>query len=311
MPRAPAMVIALRCLLGAAGAQISAGLAQAADLAGPPEVDGTKVGVVGAVNPQTFGQAPAREARTVTLGNDVLFNEHFVTEQTGQAQIFLLDQSSITLGPNSEVTVDEFVYDPREGSGKLATSIAKGLLRYVGGRISKQADVIFTTPTAVIGVRGGIAVIEVAPNGVTRATFLYGERMTVTAGGETQTVLRPGFVVTVDDTGAAPSDPRRVTEEEVWQEMRSFQGPSQSSAGGAQGQPSATDASATQLTTSESVASTSLDDNERRLERRFDNDPDIGEIEQIGGKNRAAQSAQSQKFHQNEGHEHSNHGHKT
>jgi hypothetical protein len=309
----------LRWLLGAAGALVAAGLAQAADLARPNDADETKVGVVTAVNPQTYGQAPAREVRTVTLGNDVLFNEHFVTEQTGQAQVIFLDQSSLTLGPNSEVTVDEFVYDPDQGAGKLATRVTEGLLRYVGGRISKQADVIFTTPTAVIGVRGGIALIDVAPNGATRATFLYGQRMTVTSGGETQTVLRPGYTVTVDDVGAIPSEPEAVTEDEVSKALQSFQGPHQrphqvATAGGP-GRPAATDAPAAPLAASESVASTSLDEGERRLERRFDNDPDIAEIERLGGKNRAAQSAQvaqsaqSRSSHQNHGHQHPNHGH--
>ncbi len=302
----PALATCLRWLLGAAGALVAAGLAQAADLALPNDAGERKVGVVTAVNPRTYGQAPAREVRTVTLGNDVLFNEHFVTEQTGQAQVFFLDQSSLTLGPNSEVTVDEFVYDPHQGTGKLATRVAKGLLRYVGGRISKQADVIFTTPTAVIGVRGGIALIDVAPNGATRATFLYGQRMTVTSGGETQTVLRPGYAVTVDDAGATPSDPETVTEDEVSKALQSFQGPHQVTTAGGPDQPTATDAPAAPLTSSEDVASTSLDDSERRLERRFDNDPDISEIERLGGKDRAAQFGA---FHQNHGHQHPNNGH--
>ncbi len=315
MRRYPALATSLRWLLGAAGALVAAGLAQAADLALPNDADGTKVGVVTAVNPQTYGQAPAREVRTVTLGNDVLFDERFVTEQTGQAQVLFLDQSSLTLGPNSEVTVDEFVYDPHQGTGKLATRVTEGLLRYVGGRISKQADVIFTTPTAVIGVRGGIALIDVAPNGATRATFLYGQRMTVTSGGETQTVLRPGYAVTVDDVGAVPSEPEAVTEDEVSKALQSFQGPHQVATAGGPGQPAATNAPAAPLTASENVASTSLDDGERRLERRFDNDPDIAEIERLGGKDRAAQfaqfgqSAQSRSSHQNHGHQHSNNGH--
>jgi len=343
MPRYPALATSLRCLLCASGVLAAAGLAQAADLGQPSADDAIKVGVVTAVNPQTYGQAQAREAKTVTLGNDVLFSEHFATEASGQAQLFFLDQSSLTLGPNSEVTVDEFVYDPRQETGELATSITKGVLRYVGGRISKQADVIFTTPTAVIGVRGGIALIDVAPNGTTRATFLYGQRMTVTSGGKTETVLRPGYSVTVDVADAMPSDPEAVTEDEVSKALQSFQGPHRVSsavatASGAgqpraadatasgSGEPRAAEAPAAPLTAGETVLSTStvestsLDDNQRRLERRFDNDPDISQIERIAGKDRAAQFAQSQLFAQSDqfaqtgpfapsGNSHQNHGH--
>ena len=205
------------------------------------------------------------------------------------------------------MTIDEVVYNPRQATGRLATSVTKGLLRYAGGRISKQADVTFSTPTAAIGIRGGIALIEVAPNGATRASFVYGERMTVTAGGKTRTVFRVGYVLTVDDSGATPSDPETTTEEEVSRALHSFEGPRHRSTPDPRGEPHASVAQLTATERPAEVDSTSLQERARRLERRFDDDPDISEIERLGERNKGAQFRM---IHQNHGHQHSNHGHK-
>ncbi|HLI10238.1 MAG TPA: FecR domain-containing protein [Alphaproteobacteria bacterium] len=174
-----------------------------------------KVGVVTAVNPETTGSTAASAVRVIDLGNDVVFDEKIATGEAGQAQVFFLDQSSLSIGPRSEITIDRFVYDPDRHAGALAIKIGEGLARYVGGRISKESDVTFTTPTATVGIRGGIALIEVAPGGATRATFLFGEHMTVTSGGKSRTVLRPGYSVSVDAPGAAPSPPVKTTLAEI------------------------------------------------------------------------------------------------
>ena len=54
------------------------------------------------------------------------------------------------------MVLDEFVYDPATGSGKLAMTATKGVFRLVGGKISKSEPVTLKTPTATIGIRGGM-----------------------------------------------------------------------------------------------------------------------------------------------------------
>src|SRR5260370_42421041 len=46
-------------------------------------------------------------------------------------QVMLLDQTTLTLGPNSNITITEFIYEPSSGAGKVAASIGKGVLRFV------------------------------------------------------------------------------------------------------------------------------------------------------------------------------------
>ncbi len=92
-------------------------------------------------------------------------------------------------------------------AGRLALTATKGVFRFVGGKISKNNPVTLKTPTAVIGIRGGIALVNVQPSGATQATFLFGDQMTVAAAGVTQVATRPGFAITATAADEAPSAP--------------------------------------------------------------------------------------------------------
>lgn len=203
-----------------------------------------QIGVAAAVNPDATGTPPGGARRVIQVGLDMQRNERVVTDAQGRTQMLFLDGSALTLGPNSDVTLDEFVYDPDSGRGKLALSASRGLFRLVGGKISKGAPVEIRTPTATIGLRGGIAVIEVGE--ATRAQFLFGDEMTIEAGGETQTLSRPGFEVTVV-AGEAPSEPAPLNEQTVGESLGGLEGVS-GSTGGAPQPPSDENVADTQIT---------------------------------------------------------------
>jgi hypothetical protein len=123
------------------------------------------VGVTGAVNPSTTGTPPGTTVRELGMGSDVVFNERIATQATGQADILFVDRSALTVGPNSDLVIDEFVYSPETGTGKLAATATKGVFRFVGGALSKNPDsVSIKTPAAIVGVRGGVVLLSVNPN---------------------------------------------------------------------------------------------------------------------------------------------------
>src|SRR6185312_3585620 len=130
-------------------------------------------------------------------------NEHITTGPAGQTQLLFLDESSMTVGPNSDLTIDQFVYDPKSGGGKLAMSATKGLLRYVGGKLSKQDEgVTLRTSTATLAVRGGAFIVNIDPSGNTNAVFIYGKGLTVTGtNGTSQTITRAGYGVSTSNGG--------------------------------------------------------------------------------------------------------------
>src|SRR4051812_34742658 len=166
-----------------------------------------RVGVTSAVNPAAQGTPPGQATRTLLLGTDVVFNERIATEAAGQTELLFLDRSSFSIGPNSDLVIDQFVYDPAAGTGKLAASAAKGVFRFVGGALSKNPDgVAIRTPTATIGLRGGICAFSIAPNGALRAVLIYGRSLSVTAQGVTQRTSLSNHMITLEP-GQPPASP--------------------------------------------------------------------------------------------------------
>lgn len=182
------------------------------------------IGVTAAVNPQASGQPPAKQRRELRVGVNVVANERIVTTAEGQAQMLFRDESAFTVGPNSDVVLDEFVYDPNTQTGKIAFSATKGVFRLVGGKISKKTPVTLKTPTSTIGIRGGIALISIQPNGSTRATFLFGDAMTVESGGVVKRVTRPGFSITTESADSPPSDPEPASSEDLDAALSALEG---------------------------------------------------------------------------------------
>ncbi|HTW54021.1 MAG TPA: FecR domain-containing protein [Stellaceae bacterium] len=176
---------------------------------GSPALAEEKVGVNSAVNPDANGTPPGATMRRLVLGQEVVHDERIATGPDGQAQILFLDESSLNVGPSSDITVDNFVYNPNTGTGQLAMSATRGVMRFVGGRLSKQENAVsMRTPSGIIGIRGGIFVMNLAKtSGQLDVVFLFGKGLTVTSDNLTQTITRPGFSVTVAAPGAAPSSP--------------------------------------------------------------------------------------------------------
>jgi len=183
-----------------------------------------EIGVTAAVNPDAESTSPSKETRVLNVGLNVFNNEVIRTSAKGQAQMLFADQSALTIGPNSEVVLDEFVYDPNTKTGKVVLSATKGLFRLVGGRISKNTPVTLKTPTATIGIRGGIAFVAVQPTGETSATFLFGDSMSVTNEGGTQVALRPGFEINVSAANTAPSAPFSASAQALSSALGSLEG---------------------------------------------------------------------------------------
>ena len=173
-----------------------------------------KVGIVGAVNPDSEETLPGSAPRTVQFGGQVIFREKIKTTATGSLQLAFLDKSTLNIGPNSEMVIDEFVYDPDKGEGKMALSLTKGVMRFVGGQISHTSGVEVTTPVATIGMRGAAGLISYDPEKGANVISSYGKFDIKTPQGSTQ-ISRPGFSVTVGSQDAAPSSPTKVTQQQL------------------------------------------------------------------------------------------------
>jgi hypothetical protein len=86
------------------------------------------------------------------------------TEAQSSMGVTFKDNTLMSFGPNTLLTVDEYLYEPAEGKLKLGTSMGKGTLNYVSGVIAqlKPEAVSVKTPAGMIGVRGTQFLLKVA-----------------------------------------------------------------------------------------------------------------------------------------------------
>jgi hypothetical protein len=89
-------------------------------------------------------------------GLEIKANDLLRTGSDGSIGVVFQDDTVLSLGPGSELVIDEFVYAPREGKLSLVLRMMKGTAVYLSGLIAKLApdSVQFVTPSASIGVRG-------------------------------------------------------------------------------------------------------------------------------------------------------------
>ena len=87
------------------------------------------------------------------------------TGADGRVGITLQDDTRISLGPNSEVRLDRFMYAPAEGQLGLVLRLLRGAAAYVSGRIAKLSpdSIRLETPEAIVGVRGTTLALRVTP----------------------------------------------------------------------------------------------------------------------------------------------------
>lgn len=87
------------------------------------------------------------------------------TGKPGSMGVLLRDNTSLSIGPNTEIVLDEYLYAPGKGDLKLAINLVKGSLNYVSGVIAKLRPeaISIKTPTGMIGVRGTQFLAKVEP----------------------------------------------------------------------------------------------------------------------------------------------------
>ena len=161
-------------------------LATAATMALSAPAYANQIGSVAALNSDVDGTPPEASRRQLSIGEGVVQDELIESSPIGSGQFLFLDQTTLTIAKDSSLVLDKYVYNPDTRTGEFSMRMSRGVLRFIGGRISKNTDAVVVTPTATIGIRGGMAIITVDPDGTTRAQHIAGEytRITTSNGEE-------------------------------------------------------------------------------------------------------------------------------
>ncbi|WP_156802291.1 FecR family protein [Leeia oryzae] len=85
------------------------------------------------------------------------------TGKPGAVGIVLTDDTSVSLGASSILTLNDYDFDPKEGKFSLVMRMLKGTFSYISGQIVKLSPdaVQLQTPDATIAVRGTKLLINV------------------------------------------------------------------------------------------------------------------------------------------------------
>lgn len=197
------------------------------------------IGVNSAVKGDVTIQTGEQLAKQAVLTDPVLLGDVINSDKVGSLQVLLKDQTIFTVGPDCELTIDTFVYDPNKNTNSMKAVVSKGMFRFMSGNISKSGkdNITIDSPVASMGVRGtmveglvGVEAIAFARNsGVIGENAQVDEQnatlfvlrgpgrnhktknrkgeISVTSAGQTVIVKRSGMAVFVADKDTPPSEP--------------------------------------------------------------------------------------------------------
>ena len=131
--------------------------------------------------------------------------EDAVKTTAGKVGITFADDTKVQINENSRLVIDDFVYDPKSKTGKLALNMAAGTVRYASGAIahSNPAKVSINTPTATIAVRGTDFTATVDELGTSTVILLPScptDRSTRTIN-DIESNCKTGEIVVITDAG--------------------------------------------------------------------------------------------------------------
>jgi len=89
------------------------------------------------------------------IGEDIFFKDSIETAQ-GRMNIKFIDETNLKLTEHTEVVIDEYYFDPDPSKSRMAMKFVSGTARFTTGKLGlvPKENIVITTPTATIGVRG-------------------------------------------------------------------------------------------------------------------------------------------------------------
>jgi hypothetical protein len=175
-----------------------------AETAGNTSTPHTRMGAAANVRGTVYWLTGDGRKVPITAGSPVYVGARIVTGADGRLQVLLLDETVFTMGANSDMVLDEFVYDPDTSVEKFNARVMKGIFRLVTGKVARKdpASMKVTLPVGDLGIRGTDfeATVESDKSG---AVKLYSGQLQITEAktgrifllnaGETVTFGRDGI----------------------------------------------------------------------------------------------------------------------
>ena len=90
------------------------------------------------------------------VGTPLQSTDAVITGADGSAGIAFIDNSLLSVGPNSVLAIERYAFNSTTHEGAFETMLRKGTLSVVSGKIAKQSPEAMKvkTPSSILGVRG-------------------------------------------------------------------------------------------------------------------------------------------------------------
>lgn len=133
----------------------------------PATAPGPRIGAAVECRGAVFMLTPDGRQFPVQNGTPIPLYAQVTTGPDGHFQVLLIDDTVFTLGANSDMVLDEFVYDPNTSVGKVTAEVIKGALRFVTGKVARAnpENMNVKLSAGVIGPRGTDVEAKVSPDG--------------------------------------------------------------------------------------------------------------------------------------------------
>ena len=101
------------------------------------------------------------------VGMPIQESDKLVTGADGSVGVTFADNSLLSVGPNSTLSVDKFSFNASTYEGQFDASLQRGTLAVISGKMVKQSPeaMKIRTPASILGVRGTEFVVKVADPG--------------------------------------------------------------------------------------------------------------------------------------------------
>jgi hypothetical protein len=123
-------------------------------VAGSSATAADRIGVTAAAQNRVEG-VMGNQTTPLRPGSTVFQDQRVRTGPASTAQLLFLDQTSLSVGPSSDVKLDRFIFDPSRSQGNVVLSATRGAFRFVSGS-QQPSNYQIRTPVATIGVRGTV-----------------------------------------------------------------------------------------------------------------------------------------------------------
>jgi hypothetical protein len=103
------------------------------------------------------------EQQVPEVGFKLTINDILNTGEDGSMGVIFNDESVLSIGTNSELTLAEYVFKPEQSQFSFVVKMVRGTVAYMSGLIAKinPEAARFITPTGSIGVRGTKMLIQI------------------------------------------------------------------------------------------------------------------------------------------------------